>query len=87
MRISPTEIFAIGHFDFRQIVAIGDEIAGNDVVEVENIAGQSINVIGWQRVESKDVLRRRSGRTFPSLHGGVATSFIAFLQPYRYQLI
>jgi hypothetical protein len=87
MRISPTEIFAIGHFDFRQIVAIGDEIAGNDVVEVENIAGQSINVIGWQRVERKDVLRRRSGRTFPSLHGGVATSFIAFLQPYRYQLI
>jgi len=46
MRIGPTEIFAIGHFDFRQIVAIGHEIAGNDVVEVENIRGQSISVIG-----------------------------------------
>jgi hypothetical protein len=87
MRIGPNKILAIGHFDFRKIVAIGNEIAGNDVVEVENIAGQSINVIGWQRVESKDVLRWRSGRTFPSLHGGVATSFIAFLQPYRHRLI
>src|ERR1700722_6977870 len=37
--------------------------------------------------ESKDMLRQRSGRTFLSLHGPAAASFIAFSQPYRHQLI
>src|ERR1700676_5009151 len=37
--------------------------------------------------ESKDILRQGSGRTFPSLHGHAAASFIAFLQRYRHWLI
>jgi hypothetical protein len=38
-------------------------------------------------LDSKDMLRQRFGRTFPSLCGHVAASFVAFLQGYRHLLI
>jgi hypothetical protein len=44
--VGPDKTIVIEHFDVRQTVPVGNEFAGNKVVQVQNIGRQSINVIG-----------------------------------------
>ena len=53
-RVGPDKPIVVGHFNFRQAVLVGHEIVADDAVQVQDISGHRIDLVGRQHVRGRE---------------------------------